>query len=166
MPATVLLLAPEAASQAAADALRSSMDAAIDLHASPRTALAALRQCDFSLILLDETLTAADPETIDRIYQLAKAPVLELNFAISSAPRIVRQARAALVRRTRDLASAHSAAAALLHGELNQTLSGLLLESELALREATPAQAPKLRGLVELAGQLRDRLRPSQDLHG
>jgi vacuolar-type H+-ATPase subunit F/Vma7 len=166
MPAPVLLLAPEAASQSAAEALRRSMDVSIERHSSLRAALSALRQSEFSLILLDETLAAAEPETVERIYQTAAAPVLELNFAISSAPRIVRQARATLVRRTRDLALAQSAAAAQLHGELNQTLSGLLLESELALRAATPAQAPKLRELVHLAGQLRDRLRPTSHLQG
>jgi hypothetical protein len=43
--------------------------------------------------------------------------------------------------------------------ELNASLAGILLESELALLEASPAQAPKLRHLVQLAGDLRDRLR-------
>jgi hypothetical protein len=156
MPATVLLLASETAGEAVADALRRSLDAEIKLLSSLRAGLASLRAQDFSLVLLDET---------DRIYQITAAPVLELNLAISSAPRIVRQVRSALVRRTRDLALAQSAAAALLHNELNQTLSGILLESELALRGATPAQQPKLRELVQLASHLRDRLRLKQEMH-
>jgi hypothetical protein len=148
-----------------ADALRRSLDAEIKLLSSLRAGLASLRAQDFSLVLLDETLAAAEPEATDRIYQITAAPVLELNLAISSAPRIVRQVRSALVRRTRDLALAQSAAAALLHNELNQTLSGILLESELALRGATPAQQPKLRELVQLASHLRDRLRLKQEMH-
>jgi hypothetical protein len=166
MPATVLLLATEGAGEAAADALRRSLDAEVKLLPSLRAGLSALRLDDFSLVLLDETLAGADPEATDRLYQLTAAPVLELNLAISSAPRVVRQARAALVRRSRDLALAQTAAAALLHGELNQTLSGILLESELALRQATPAQEPKLRELVQLASHLRDRLRSKQEIHG
>jgi hypothetical protein len=159
MSATVLLLAPEAAGLPVADALRRALDAEIVLHATPRAGLAAVRHREFTLVLLDETLAIADPQTTERLYQASTAPLLEVNFAISGAPRIVRQARAALVRRSRDFAQAHTAAAALLHSELNQTLSGLLLESELALRQATPEQAPKLQELVQLAGSLRDRLR-------
>lgn len=96
----------------------------------------------------------------DLIYQSAGgALVVEVNFAISSAARIVRQIRAALARRTQDRAQAHTAATAELQCELNASLAGILLESELALLEASPAQAPKLRHLVQLAGDLRDRLR-------
>jgi len=174
MPANVLLLASESAGEAIADALRHSLDAEILLLPSPRAALARLRHDDFTLVVLDESLAAADPEATERVYQAATAPVLELNLAICSAPRIVRQARAALVRRTRDLALAQTAAASLLHSELSQTLAGILLESELALRQATPTQQPKLRELVELASQLRDRLRQrphavahaGQEMHG
>jgi hypothetical protein len=174
MPTTVLLLASEAAAGPVADALRRELDAVVELQPSLRAGLASLRRRDFSLVLLDEALAAAEPATepdmqtsaVDRLYQAGGAPLLELNLAISSAPRIVRQVRAALARRNRDLALARTAAASLLHSELNQTLSGLLLESELALRDASPAQAPKLRELVQLAVHLRDRLRPAQDLHG
>jgi len=174
MPATVLLLATESAGEAAADALRRSLDAEVELLPTLRAALPRLRHADFTLVVLDEALAIADPEATERVYQTTTAPVLELSLAICSAPRIVRQARAALARRTRDLAIAQTAAASLLHSELSQTLSGILLESELALRQATPMQEPKLRELVELASQLRDRLRPraqtgpsmSQELHG
>jgi hypothetical protein len=170
MPITVLLLASEAAAEPAADALRRELDAYVELQPTLRAGLAALRRRDFSLVLLDEALAAAEPaaeaDTVDRLYQAGGAPLIELNLAICSAPRIVRQVRAALTRRNRDLALARTAAASLLHVELNQTLSGLLLESELALRDASPAQAPKLRELVQLACHLRDRLRPAQDLHG
>jgi hypothetical protein len=64
-----------------------------------------------------------------------------------------------LQRRASDLAQAEAAATQNLHGELNATLAGLLLESQLALRAATPALEPKLRHVVSLASDLRDRLR-------
>jgi hypothetical protein len=131
MPTIVLLLAPEAAGIAAANALRRALDAEVDLHSTAQAGTSALRHRSYTLVLLDETI----------------------------APRIVRQARAALVRRTRDIALAQTAAASLLHNELNQTLSGLLLESELALRHATPEQEPRLREVVQMAQSLRDRLR-------
>ena len=57
------------------------------------------------------------------------------------------------------VATARTAAAAALQSELNTVLAGVLLESQLALRDANPAQTPRLRHLVQLAGDLRDRLR-------
>jgi hypothetical protein len=167
MPAPILLLATELAGEAAGKALRIELDADVEFASSARAGMQALRLRDFSLVILDETLAAADAVSTDRLYQASTAPLLELNLAITSAPRLVRQARAALVRRTRDLALAHTAASTLLQSELNETLAGILLESELALRQATPEQAPKLRQLVQLAGDLRDRLRvepPSRSL--
>jgi hypothetical protein len=160
MSTTILLIAPESAALPVADALRHDLHAEVEMTPSRRAGLASLRRNDFSLVLIDESLTTPDTASADLIYQNAGgALVVELNFAISSAARIVRQTRAALARRTQDHAQAHAAAATALHSELNATLAGILLESELALREATPAQAPRLRHLVQLAGDLRDRLR-------
>ena len=160
MPPSILLIAPESAALPIADALRHDLRAEVETTPSRRAALATLRRNDFALILIDENLATADSASADLLYQSAGgASVAELNLALSSAARVVRQARAALVRRAQDLAQAQAAAAAALHSELNTTLSGILLESQLALREATPEQTPRLRHLVHLARELRDRLR-------
>ena len=157
MPPSILLVAPESAAAPVADALRLELRAEVETTPTRRSALSSLRHHDFALLLIDESLPAADA---DMLYQNAGAAlIVELNFAISSAARIVRQARAALMRRTQDQTQARTAAAAALYSELNASLSGLLLESELALRDANPAQAPRLRHLVQLASDLRDRLR-------
>ena len=160
MPTGLLLIAPESAAQPIAEALRLELRTEVETTSSRRAALALLRRHDVALILIDESLASADSATTDLLYQNAgSALILELNLALSSAARIVRQARTALARRTQDLAAARSAATAILHSELNTTLAGVLLESELALRDASPTQAPRLRHLVQLAGDLRDRLR-------
>lgn len=162
MPQPVLLIGPEPTSQRVAEMLRHNLDLAVEIAANRRAGLALLRRSEYALVLLEESLAAADPEATDSLYALAgAAPVLEINFAITGPMRAVRQVRAALVRRDHDRAQARAAAAAKLQCELNASLSGLLLESQLALREATPQQAPKLRHLVELAGDLRNRLRAS-----
>jgi signal transduction histidine kinase len=160
MPPSILLIAPESVAPPIADALRRDLHAEVETTPSRRTALASLRRNEFALILIDESLATADSASTDLIYQSAGgALIVELNLALSSAGRIVRQAHAALARRAQDLARAHTAAAATLHSELNTILSSVLLESQLALREATPEQAPRLRHLVQLASELRDRLR-------
>jgi hypothetical protein len=98
MPAPILLLATELAGEAAGKALRIELDADVEFASSARAGMQALRLRDFSLVILDETLAAADAVSTDRLYQASTAPLLELNLAITSAPRLVRQARAALVR--------------------------------------------------------------------
>ena len=159
MHPTLLLIAPESVAPPIADALRHDLHAVVETTPSRRSALTTLRRNNFDIILIDESLATTD-SAADLLYQHAGAAIIvELNLALSSAARIVRQARAALARRTQDLAQAHTAAAATLQSELNTTLSGILLESQLALREATPEQAPRLRHLVQLATELRDRLR-------
>jgi len=160
MPLPILLIAPEATAVPVAEALRRGLDAVVEIAANRRSGLASLRRGEYALVLLEESIAAADAETTDLLYQnAAAAPVLELNFIITGPPRIVRQVRAALTRRAHDQARARAAATTLLQSELNSSLTGLLLESQLALREATPELAPKLRHLVELAGDLRNRLR-------
>ena len=160
MPQPLLLIAPEVLAVRVADALRAGMDVSVDVASNRRGGLACLRRGEYALVLLDEAMADADADAADALYSHAgAAPVLEINFAISGAPRVVRQVKSALTRRAHDRAQARAAATADLEHELGASLSGLLLESQLALREAPPQAAPKLRHLVELAGGLRDRLR-------
>jgi hypothetical protein len=160
MPSPILLIAPENTALAVADALRRNLDAVVEITANRRAGLAALRRGEYCLVLLDEALAAADAQAADLLYQNAvSAPVLEINFIITGPQRIVRQARAALTRRAHDQAQARAVVTAALHSELNASLTGLLLESQLALREAAPEQEEKLKHVVELAGKLRNQLR-------
>jgi hypothetical protein len=160
MPHAILIIAPTLAAEPIADALRSDLDAAVEIAPQRRAGLAALRRSEFSLVLLEESLAELDPRAADLLYQnSATAPVLEINFVISRAPRIVRQVRSALAHRAQDAFEARAAAVVTLQNELSASLTGILLESQLALRDASPAQVPKLKHLVDLAGDLRNRLR-------
>lgn len=160
MTTTILLIAPEVAAAPVAAAIRKQLDTEVQIVPNRRSAVALLRRNDYALIVLEDSLTASDPEAADQLYKSASgAMMLEVNFVLSNAERIVRQVRAALTRRAQDRAQARIAATAALNGELASTLAGLLLESQLALREAPLAQQPKLRQVVELASDLRDRLR-------
>lgn len=160
MSATILIIAPESAALELSHTLRNDLRAEVFIASHQREALALLRRHEYMLVLLDETLAYNDPAASDLLYQTAgTAMVLEVNFALSGAPRIVRQVRSALLRRTQDQERARLAVLALLQNELNDALAGLLLESQLALRNASPATEPKLRNLVHLADNLRERLR-------
>jgi hypothetical protein len=157
---TILLIAPESTANTVADALREQLAVDVQIVPNRRSAIANLRRYDYSLVVLEENLGSLDPEAADQLYKAAGAALLvEVNFGLSNTQRIVRQVRAALTRRALDCAQARTAAATALTNELNAALAGLLLESQLALREAAPAQRPKLHHIVELAADLRDRLR-------
>jgi signal transduction histidine kinase len=160
MPHTILLIAPSPTAEPLAQALRRDLDAPVEIVANRRAGLAALRRAEYSLVLMEESLAGDNADALELLYQNAgAAPVVEANFAIAGLQRLVRQARAALARRAHDQREARTAAASALQSELNGSLTSLLLQSQLALREAQPAQAQKLRHVVELAGDLRNRLR-------
>jgi hypothetical protein len=85
---------------------------------------------------------------------------VQINFAIAGASRLTREVQAAIARREQQQAVALRAAVSQLESELKSTVTGLLLQSQLALAE--PELTPKLTGkltlVAELAGSLRQRL--------
>ncbi len=124
-------------------------------------ALAILRRHEFLAVVLDETLAECDPAAAQRICERAGLAIpLQVNFAVSGAARLVREIRAALCRREREQALARRAAAAAMEAELNATVAGLLLHSELALKscEDSAPVAGRLRIVAGLAGDLRRQL--------
>ena len=156
----ILVIGPEAASRGIAEALRRTLGVVVSWASNRRGGLSTLRREPFALVLLDSGLAAADPEGTELLLQNAgEAPLLEIDFATAPGEHVVERARIALQRRAQDERRARERATADLAAELRSMLSGLLLESQLALREARPDQAPKLRHLVQMAGDLRDRLR-------
>lgn len=128
-----------------------------------KAALAALRRREYAAVVVDESLAEADPAGADLVSKHAGLAVpLQVNFALASEARLVREVRAALARRSQEQALALRAAAGALEGELRSTIAGLLLQSQLALADpALPPQAAvKLKVVAELAATLRRQLEP------
>lgn len=126
-----------------------------------RAALAALRHREFAVVVVDETIAECDPAAADAIWERAGLAIpLQINFALSGAARIMREIRAALHRREHEQAAARQAATAAIEIELRSTVSGLLLQSELALSHSgvPGAVADKLRLVANLAVTLRQQL--------
>jgi signal transduction histidine kinase len=136
--------------------------APVEVACDRRAALLTLRRSRFGVVVVEESMVESDPEWADQVWQLAELAVpVQVNFAISGCARLSREVRAALLRRKGEHAVARRAAVAEVENELKSTITGLLLASELVLREpAMPAALePKVRHLLELAGTLRERLR-------
>lgn len=159
MQSPILLIAPATTSDAIIRSVQEELKAPSLTVSSRREGLVILRRQQVSLIVLDDSLSESDPFTADILFQTSgAAPLLEISFSRQSAAKIARQVRSTLSRQRDYQARAERAAKELLKRELRASLSGILLGSELALREARPEQRPTLRELVDLAGGLRDQL--------
>jgi hypothetical protein len=158
----VLLIARIEGLESRSRALEHQIGGQVEFASSRQEGLIALRRREFAVVVVEESLAESDPVWADQLWsQLGFALPLQANFAISGAARLGREVKAALARRDSEQAVARRAVAAELEEALKSSLTGLLLQSELALREpAVPASLePKLRQIVELAGAIRERLR-------
>jgi hypothetical protein len=144
-----------------AEVFSKQLEMKVEIAECRRAALAALRQREYVAVVMDETLADCDPAGADAIWERTGLAIpLQINFAVSGAARIVREIRAALHRREREQAKALEAAAASIERDLKNTVSGLLLQSQLALSQGgvPAAVAEKLRKVADLAGTLRQQL--------
>ncbi len=148
----VLLFAAEPLASEVAHFFGDALPSRITVTDHQMHCLELLRDQEFDLVLLEESLTAVDPITADVLYDAANsAIVVEVNFGTMQADRIVRVTHAALRRRKVDLRHAKAAARAELQHELIAPLTGLLLEAQLAARQVGPGLVPALDRLVGLA---------------
>lgn len=170
MSQTVLLVTGIAGAENCASAIGRQLGLVVELAQNRRTALAALRRRDYAVLVLDEGLVEADPAGAEVLWQQAGLAIpIQVNLGISGCNRVLREVRAALQRREREISLAMRSAIKLMEGEMNTTITGLLLQTQLALAEPTlPAHvATKLQHVVDLAGSLRELLRQAPgDLAG
>ena len=144
-----------------AESVAKLLDLKVEVAEGRRTALDVLRKKAFSAVVVDETLAECDPAAADAIWEHSRQAIpLQINFALSGAARIVREIRAALSRREREQAVAQLAAREDIGMELRKTVTGLLLQSQLALSQTGMpiVVAEKLRIVADLAGTLRQQL--------
>jgi len=120
-----------------------------------------LRVEGYLAVVLDQYLLETKPrEALTLFEHLGSAIPVQVNLGISGMERLAREVRAAVQRRQREEAGARQVATRKLHGELNGTVTALLLSSELALedRSLPPAMAEKLQLVYELVKRLRQQL--------
>jgi hypothetical protein len=141
--------------------LASQLGFSVEIVSSRREGLARLRRHEYTIIVVDDAIAEADPEGAELLWKHAGLAVpLQINFAISGSARLVREVRAVLSRREQEQALAMRAAAVAVESELRDTVTGLILHSQLALTEPSlsPELSAKLKTVAELAGSLQQRL--------
>ena len=161
MSKSVLMVTSMADAEGCAAAIERQLGLSVEVAGTRRAALTALRRGEFSVVVLEETMAVADPQGADLLWQQAGTAVpVQVNFAIASCARLVREVRAALARREQEKTLAMREASSAVGSELKSVVTGILLQSELALREpaVSPKLEAKLKHLVELAGSLKVKL--------
>jgi len=136
-------------------------DAVVEIAHSRRAALARLRRDPVTALLLDTALPDTEMTTSEMVWQNAEGAVpLEMNIATFGAGGVVRMLRSLLDGRRQAEALGRREATAAVAQELQSTLTSLLLQSDLLLRdkEIPPAAVEKAKVVRNLADMLRARL--------
>jgi|UniRef100_A0A7V4XSF4 DNA-binding NtrC family response regulator len=145
--------------------LRERLGVEAEVASSRRAALQALSRREYAVLLLDQAMVEADMEGAELLWKQAGLAIpVQVNLALSSPARIVRDVRAALVRREQEMALSLRAAAAAVDTEIKNAVTALLLQSQLALNVEglAPAAREKLAQVVQLAEGLRGKLETAQ----
>ncbi len=158
----ILLITASTRAQECAAAIERAVNEPTDVCRKLSQAARNLRlTTECSAVVIDQTLTEADPAATDVVLKEAEAamPVF-VNFAICGVDRVVRDVRSALQRRAEERARALREAETHLRSELTEALTGILLSSQLALEvPALPAAVQtRLRSVYQLAMSMRQRL--------
>ena len=162
---SVLIISPMTEAAAAAASLSKTLGCVVNVAANHRAGLAELRRGDYSVVVVDDTTAEANPAATEMLWQsLGRAVPVQINFAFSGGARLTREVQAAIGRGEQQQVMALRAAAFRLENELKSTVTGLLLQSQLALAEPelTPKLTGKLELVAELAGSLRRQLEQAQ----
>lgn len=159
-PVSVLLLAAGAGASTVELTLHRLLRARVTRAPNLRRCQEALFGDTYDLLLLEEALALENRAALEALSQSAgRALILEVNFGISDVDRVVRQVRSALARRAAEEERIKAEVTVSLRNELNASVTGLLLESQMALRKAGPTLAPSLQRVVALAEALCQQLR-------
>ena len=162
MEKTVLIVTAMDGAENLARALSREADAVVEIARSRRAALARLRRDPVTAVLLDSSLSEAEITTSEMVWQNADGAVpLDINLANLGVNGAVRLLRNLLEGREQAEVLGRREATAAVAQELQSTITSLLLQSDLMLRDKamSPAVADKARQVKELANALRVRLR-------
>jgi hypothetical protein len=161
MSQTVLMITSISSAESCASSLARHLGLGVEIAANRKLGLAALRRREYAAVIVDDSIAEVDPAGAELLWKHSGLAVpLQINFALLGCERLCREVKAALTRREQEQSLAMMAATSTIESQLKATVTGLLLQSELALAEPSvpPQLASKLKLMVELAGTLRRQL--------
>ena len=157
----ILIITPSVRAQDCAQAIQEALREETQVASNLRAALADLRTQEYSGVVLDQAFLDSDPDESEVVLQhIGMAIPIHISFAISGMERVLREVRAALQRRKKEVLLARKGAQEALRNELKGPLTALLISCEMALKvpELQTAAESKMRTVYDLAQQVRTKL--------
>ena len=161
----ILLVTPIARSNECAAALKEATGEPVIIAANLLEATTLLRAQSFRAAVFDQHQIEREPqETETAFMHLGDTIPIEVNLSICGAERLARNVQAALRRQQKEQAAARQAVARGLYGDLNNTMTALLLRFDAASKASnlSPETAEELREAEALAESLRSQLEKAQ----
>jgi DNA-binding NtrC family response regulator len=125
MSRDVLIISTMDGAENCARLIAEQVGAKVEVASSRRAGLALLRQRNFGVVVVEESLAEADPEWADHVWEQAGlAMPVQLNFAIAGCARLGREVKAAMLRSQGEKAVARRAAAWEIENDLKSSAAG------------------------------------------
>jgi hypothetical protein len=157
----LLVITPSAKARGCAQAIQKVTSEETHVAATLSQAMAQLRAQEYVAVLIDQAFVETEPVESDMVLEhIGTAIPVHVNFAISGMDRVVRELRVALQRHKREVVLLRQEVQQTLRNELKDTVTALLLSSEMALQVPNPPVAAeiKMRSVRDLAQEVRVKL--------
>ena len=157
----ILLVTTSSRAKECAAALEQGTGHKTHVASSVPQAVAKMQAAEYDGLAIDQSLLESDFRALDTLLNRCGIAVpLYVNLALHSNERVVREVQVALRRAEKERLMATHTAEQLLRNQLRSQVTGILLNSELALRQKSisPDVAEKVRSVRELAEKMRSQL--------
>jgi CheY-like chemotaxis protein len=157
----ILLVTTSSRAKECAAALEQGTGHKTHVASSVPQAVTKMQAAEYDGLAIDQSLLESDFRALDTLLNRCGIAVpLYVNLALHSNERVVREVQVALRRAEKERLMATHTAEQLLRNQLRSQVTGILLNSELALRQKTisPDVAEKVRSVRELAEKMRSQL--------
>jgi hypothetical protein len=157
----ILLVTTSSRAKECAAALEQGTGHKTHLATSVPQAVSKLQAAEYEGLAIDQSLLESDFRALDTLLNhCGIAMPLHVNLALHSIERVVREVQVALRRGEQEKLMATRTAGRVLRNQLCSEVTGILLNSELALRQTSisPDVADKIKSVRELAEKMRSQL--------
>lgn len=157
----IILVTTSSRAKECAAAIEQTTHQKTQIATSLAKAVELLQTHDYDVLLLDESFHQTEIGRIDLLLNHAGVAMpIYVNLALHSTDRVAREVQTGLLRVVRERLAAMRLAENTLRSELRGEVTGILLNSELAMREPSLSEsvAARVRVMHELAEKMRSKL--------
>jgi DNA-binding NtrC family response regulator len=164
----IMLVTTSPRAKECAAAMEQATHQKAQIATSPAKAVECLQNCDYDLLVLDESFNQSEAGGVTLLLNHAGlAMPVYINLALHGTERVAREVQNGLMRLVREKLAAMRSAENVLRNALRGDVTAILLNSELALRAPSLSEqvAGRIQVMHDLAATMRRKLEgaPAQD---